>query len=243
MKTFKTCLWTAIVAMMILVLGLQIAPAQERQRREPQAGEQGGGDFKKMLEDMDKDADGKISSKEFKGLESVFTKMDENKDGFLTEDEAKKAQIPEDNARGDRSDRRRGDDQGGRRGQFDPARMQEMMMERIKTTLESTDEEWKVIQPLVKNVNDIQMKMRFGGFRRGRGGPGGPPSDENPEVTALRTVLESQKPAPEEIKTKLTAYRDAQKKNEEGLQKARADLRKVLTLKQEANLVLMGLLD
>jgi len=114
-------------------------------------------------------------------------------------------------------------------------------MERIKTTLGSTDEEWKLVQPLVKNLNDIQMKMRTGGFRRRPGG--GPSQDESPEVASLRTVLESEKATPEEIKSKLAAYRDFQKKNEEALQKARADLRKVLTVKQEANLVLMGMLD
>lgn len=42
--------------------------------------------------------------------------------------------------------------QRGQRGQFDPAQMQAMMMERIQEQLGATDEEWKVIQPLVANV-------------------------------------------------------------------------------------------
>ena len=240
MRILKSSLWTALVTLMILVLSLQIASGQERERRGQQGREDGTRDFKQMLEEMDKDSDKKISSKEYKGPESVFTKMDDNKDGFLTEDELTKFQKSEEATRGEQGDRRRGDDERGRRGQFDPARMQEMMMERIKTTLGSTDEEWKLVQPLVKNLNDIQMKMRTGGFRRR---PGGPSPDESPEVAALRTVLESEKSTPEEIKSKLAAYREFQKKNEEALQKARADLRKVLTAKQEANLVLMGMLD
>jgi hypothetical protein len=41
----------------------------------------------------------------------------------------------------------------------------------------------------------------------------------------------------------MKAVRDARKKNEEALRKAREDLRKVLTMRQEAKLVLAGILD
>ena len=47
---------------------------------------------------------------------------------------------------------------------------------------------------------------------------------------------------PEEIKEKLTALRKAREKAEQELTKAQEELRKVLTLHQEARLVLIGFL-
>lgn len=164
-------------------------------------------------------------------------------------------------------------DQGGRRGNFDPEQMRSMMMERMKTQLEASDDEWKVIEPLVQAVMEKQMATRQGmrGFGRfggpgGQGGPGGPnapqaqgqgqrgdrpdrggqrgfqpPSD--PEADALQTVLENKDASSDDIKAKLTAYRTARQQREADLKKSREDLRKVLTLRQEAQMVLMGYLD
>jgi hypothetical protein len=97
----------------------------------------------------------------------------------------------------------------------------------------------------------------------GNGGPGGPgggngpaagaspgaaPANrpgrvDMPEADALRTALESDSTSPEEIKTKLQALRDARKKAAADLEQAREDLQKVLTLRQEAALVQMGILE
>jgi len=44
------------------------------------------------------------------------------------------------------------------------------------------------------------------------------------------------------VKAKLAAYRAAQKQKEAALEKAQDDLRQVLSVKQEATAVLMGLL-
>ena len=49
--------------------------------------------------------------------------------------------------------------------------------------------------------------------------------------------------AADEIKTKLTALRQARKKATADLEAARAGLSKVLTARQEATLVLMGMLE
>lgn len=76
------------------------------------------------------------------------------------------------------------------------------------------------------------------GGGRGRGGFGGAPS---PEQEALQKAIESGTPA--EIKSRLDAYRDARKKKEAELQEAREKLRKVLTAKQEAQLVMGGMLN
>ena len=63
---------------------------------------------------------------------------------------------------------------GGRqgRGNFDPAQMQQRMMERYKQVLEVTDDtEWKAMQPLVQKVMDLRRES-FSGRGRGMMGRG-----------------------------------------------------------------------
>ncbi|MHA3774402.1 hypothetical protein ACXR0O_22985 [Verrucomicrobiota bacterium sgz303538] len=154
----------------------------------------------------------------------------------------------------------RGNRGGGNRGNFEEFRQR--MNERLKTSLKVNDEEWSVIQPLIEKVQTKQreaMGSRFGGFggggRRGPGGPGGqggqggaqPVSDQSrpgaSESQALRTTLENENASADEIKSKLAAVRDQRKKSEAELAQAREDLRKVLTVRQEAALVSMGILE
>jgi 5'-deoxynucleotidase YfbR-like HD superfamily hydrolase len=78
-----------------------------------------------------------------------------------------------------------------------------------------------------------------GGGPGGQGGPGG--GQVNAEQDALQKAIESNAPA-DEIKTKLAKYRASQKDKEAKLAKAQDDLRQVLTVKQEATAVLLGLL-
>jgi len=137
-------------------------------------------------------------------------------------------------------------------GQFDPARMLErvvgMMEERIQQDLEAKDDEWQVIEPLLSEVVKAQfsqfMSTMGGMFGRG-GAPGGAmgfgPAAQ--EIQALRTALDNPSTSNEDLKAKMKAVRDARKKAEEALQKARENLRKVLTLRQEAKILLAGMLD
>ncbi len=81
-----------------------------------------------------------------------------------------------------------------------------------------------------------------GNNRGGQGGPGGA-GGGSPEVQALRTALESDSTSADEIKAKLAAVRDSRKKAAGELESARADLKKVLTQRQEATLVSMGILE
>ncbi len=144
---------------------------------------------------------------------------------------------------GDRGDRggRSGGDRGGRGGPggggFDFAGM-------LKERLEISDDEWVAIGPLVTKVFEIQRAGRpsFGG-RSGRGGPGGGQSSGNPEADALSATLEKEDASNDEIKAKLAAYRAAREKREKQLKAAREELRAVLSVKQEARLVMMGILD
>jgi len=161
-----------------------------------------------------------------------------------------------------------GGDQGGQRPQFDPAQMRARMLEGMKEALGCTDDEWKAIEPLVGNVMEKQQAARSGGFRGGfrgfasRRGPGGdqagpggdrggPPGGDRGrfggtpdlEAEALSKALEAKDTPAKEIEARLKALRDARVKKEEELKKAREELRKVLTVRQEAQLVLMGMLD
>jgi hypothetical protein len=155
---------------------------------------------------------------------------------------------------------------GGRqgRGNFDPAQMQQMMMDRYKQALEVTDDaEWKAMQPLVQKVTDLRRDafsgMGRGMFGRGgpRGGNNGQPADQqgqqgqqrrggfggtpNPEADALQKAIDS-KASKAEIKAALDKYTASRKAKQAALEQAQADLRKVLTSRQEAIATLNGLL-
>lgn len=146
---------------------------------------------------------------------------------------------------------------GGGGGNFDPAQFRERMMERYREAFEvKSDDEWKVLEGRITKVMEAQRDTRMGiGFGGGRGGGrrggggdqanaaprnpfGGEPS---PEAEALQKALES-KASSEELKSKLAKFRDARKAKESALDKAQDDLRKVLTVRQEATAVTMGLL-
>lgn len=146
------------------------------------------------------------------------------------------------------------------RGNFDPEQMRVRMMERYRETFEvKEDAEWKLIEGRITKVTDARREMGGG---RGFGGPGGPGGrrggdaggdqgadrrrsffgEPSPEAEALQKALEAKAPA-DEIKTKLAKYRESQKARQANLDKAQAELRQVLSVKQEANAVLMGLLQ
>jgi len=145
-----------------------------------------------------------------------------------------------------------GGDNGRRgRGNFDPAQFQQRMLDNAKERLGITsDDEWKVIQPLVEKVFQTRRETmtgmrgpRRGGDNGGNGGNNRPAvtPTPNPEAEALQQALDSKAEA-DVLKTKLAAFRDARKVKEAALTKAQEDLRKVLSVRQEASAVLMGLL-
>jgi len=164
-------------------------------------------------------------------------------------------------ARGQRGGAPGGGFGGGMRGRMDPAQMQQMMMERMKEYVGSTDEEWQAIRPRLEKVytlsrqtgGGLNMRVIFmGGAQRGgrQGGPqagAGRPAREQSAVEkaadALREAVDDEAATPEQIKAKLTALRGAREKAKQELAKAQAALREVLTVRQEAKLVVAGLLD
>jgi hypothetical protein len=150
-------------------------------------------------------------------------------------------------------------------GNFDPAQMQQQMqqfmMQRYQEQLGITnDTEWGAIQPLIQKVMDAQqaagggmggMGRMFGG-RGGRGGMGGPGGGmggpggfgqaTDPTAEALQQALDSSAPT-SQIKELLSKYQEAQKAKQATLTAAQDNLRKVLTVPQEAQATLMGLLN
>jgi len=145
----------------------------------------------------------------------------------------------------------RGGGQG--RGNFDPEQMRERMAQMMRERLSATDEEWKVIEPRLMAVQEKQrtgmggrfggMMGAFGGRDRGGNGPQRPPREGMEEIQALRDAVETADTPATELKAKMKAVRELRKKNEAELKVAREKLREVLTVRQEATLVLMGTLD
>ncbi len=81
----------------------------------------------------------------------------------------------------------------------------------------------------------------MGNHSGGPGGMGGFNRPPNPELEALRKAIED-KASTSEIKTKLAALRAARQKKEAELEKAQEELRAVLSARQEAVAVTLGLL-
>lgn len=137
---------------------------------------------------------------------------------------------------------------GGGRGNFDPAQMQQRMLDRFKETLKVTDDaEWKILAEKLTKIMTIRREMGggFGGMMGGRrGGPGGAGPDAQADTTTpsgqLNAALEGTDAAL--IKTKLAAYRAFVATKQTELEKAQADLKAIVTATQEARLVAMGML-
>jgi hypothetical protein len=145
---------------------------------------------------------------------------------------------------------------GGPGGNFDPAQMQQRMLDRAQEQLGFTnDTEWDAVKPLVQKVMDARRDVGFGGMGRmfggrnrgGQGGPGGGAAggmfgQTGPEQEALQKALDDNAPSAQ-IKDLLAKYKAAQQVKQAKLEAAQADLKKVLTQKQEAQAFLLGLVN
>ena len=143
--------------------------------------------------------------------------------------------------------------QGG--GNFDPAAMQQRMVDGIRDRLDFTnDTEWAAVEPLVTKVVTARMDSMAGGMRgmmggRNRGGQGGQQpggrggfGQTSPEADALQKAIDDNAPS-SQIKDLLAKYKAAQKVKQAKLEAAQADLKAVLSTKQEAQAVLLGLVN
>jgi hypothetical protein len=148
---------------------------------------------------------------------------------------------------------------GGGRGNFDPAAFQQRMMDNVRDQLGFTnDTEWSAIQPMIQKVMDARRDAAGAGMGRlfGRGNRGGNNNGNNgggrrggmfggtpsPEAEALQKAIDDNAPAAQ-IKAALAKFVASQKEKQAKLQQAQENLRKVLTVKQEAQATLLGLLE
>jgi hypothetical protein len=147
--------------------------------------------------------------------------------------------------------------QGG--GNFDPAQMQQRMLDRVQEQLGFTnDTDWDAVKPLVQKVMDARRDVGFGGMGRmfgggrNRGGNNGDQANNrprggmfgqtSPEADALQKAIDDNAPAAQ-IKDLLAKYKASQQAKLAKLEAAQADLKAVLTTKQEAQAYLLQLVN
>jgi hypothetical protein len=152
------------------------------------------------------------------------------------------------------------------RGNFDPEQFRQRQMERYREQLEvKNDDEWKIVSARIDKVFEARREVGFGGGfgrggggRRGEGNGGGATGggdqggdrerrsrfggEPSPEAEALQKAIDS-KASADEIKAKLAKYRESRKAKEAKLTAAQDELRKVLSVRQEAAAVMGGLLQ
>jgi len=129
--------------------------------------------------------------------------------------------------------------------------MRQMMQQRMKEQLGATDEQWETLGPQIEKVQTLTTQIKGGGMTtlmRGRGltaeaAEGEEQTDLEKATQELQTALADEASKPDDIKKLLTALRDAREKSKEELAKEQDALRKIVNVRQEAQLVLMGLLD
>ncbi len=118
------------------------------------------------------------------------------------------------------------------------AQQRQMAFDNLKNQLQVSDEEWSVIKPRLQVVYDLVRPMPSFGPEIAQ-----PASPVDQRKRDLREILSNKDAPADQIKAKLTALRSAQLAAAQELTKARQDLRQIMTLRQEATLVLNGLLD
>lgn len=154
---------------------------------------------------------------------------------------------------------RQGGGQGGGQGapggggNYDPAAMQQRMLDRVQEQLGFTnDTEWDAVKPLVQKVMDARRDVGMGGMGRmfggGRGGQGGGNrgggmfGQPSAEQEALQKALDDNAPSAQ-VKDLLAKYKASQKVKQAKLEAAQAELKAVLNTKQEAEAVLLSLVN
>jgi hypothetical protein len=142
--------------------------------------------------------------------------------------------------------------------------IQQRMMDNLREQLAITNnEEWSIIEKRLSKVTKARMEsvmsagmgmmggMRGGGMGGMRGGgPGGAGGfrgmmgmgQTDPNVESLQKLVDANGAVPQ-IKAAVEKLRSARKQKQEELVKAQDDLRSVLTPRQEAVLILSGMLD
>lgn len=133
------------------------------------------------------------------------------------------------------------------------------MTEKMRDMVGATPEEWTVLQPRIEKVQTLQREQTTSSFRgyallmggsdrsRSRtprsGDPNAQPSLLEQKTKDLQTSVENKETSPEELKMRLAAIRDAKARAKADLARNQEELRQLLTVRQEAVLVMLGVLE
>jgi len=125
-----------------------------------------------------------------------------------------------------------------------------MMEQRMQRQLRASEQKWKTLGPCVMKVSQLNRQATGGGIGAMFGGRRGPQGAQGRQLTEmdkatqqLRTLLDNESAKPEDIEKQLTALRTARANAKKQLVAEQQKLQKQVTVRQKAQLVLMGLLD
>lgn len=141
-------------------------------------------------------------------------------------------------------------------GNIDVTQIRQQIVSQFRDLLEiKNDDEWKIVQDRIEKVFQARIEVMasaMGGMNFGRrGGRGGfnmaaimsaLGMQQNQELEALQSCLDANA-SHEVIKARLNNLREATKAKQAKLDQSQELLRQVLTLRQEAQAVVEGLLD
>jgi hypothetical protein len=147
---------------------------------------------------------------------------------------------------------RRGGGAGGPGG--NPAENRQRAAGRMREALGVSEEQWKVMGPKIERIESLRrdageamMPGRMGPRRDGQQPASAPAgeklSDAQQKAEALRELLSKTDASDTQVKDAVKALRDARKQARKELGTARKDLLKSVDQKQEARLVLWGVLE
>ena len=134
---------------------------------------------------------------------------------------------------------------GGRGGQpGDPASRVARQMARIRAALGASEADWKVLEPTIQLVMTRSREAQIGRgmYRRPGATPEAPETPLAKAAADLQRVLDNPQATSEQITERLVAVRAAQKTADAALAAARESLRSSANTRQEAHLVLLGIL-
>jgi hypothetical protein len=119
------------------------------------------------------------------------------------------------------------------------------MMARIKAELGASDADWKVLEPKIQLVLTRSREAQVGRGMYGRPGAEAetPDTPLGKAAADLQRTLDNSSATPDQIKVKLAAVRAAREKADAATAAARDSLRSSVNVRQEAQLVLLGILE
>ncbi len=120
----------------------------------------------------------------------------------------------------------RGGQQFQQRQQFDPQQMMERRMQMIMERLKLTPEESAVIKPKIEALTKLRMDQG---------------QDSRPLMEALQKAIDAKDA--KLMASALKAYKDKRAEQKAAYEKAEKELLEILSVEQEANLTLMGVVN